>query len=161
MSADLRILEKDVVIETTTRLMIPFIQIFGFYVLWGTEGAGGGFQGGLIIASSFILYVTVFGIVKGRRKMSESWNTFFKSLGLIFYAGAGISAIIFSLAMAEFLNYSAIPLAAIMGGPMTRGFVVGNVVEVGIGITVMAAFTSLFFDLAWKGEREEEGGEYK
>jgi len=34
-----------------------------------------------------------------------------------------------------------------------------DLVEIGIGITVMAVVTSIFFNLAWKREPEEGGGE--
>ena len=49
--------------------------------------------------------------------------------------------------------------------PGDEGLMITFVVEVGIAITVMAVFTSIFFDLAWKGEEDKEdnkekGGEY-
>jgi len=152
--------ERDVVIETIARLMIPFIQLYGLYVMMGTEGAGGGFQGGTVIAASFVLYVTAFGITRGRSKFPESWNAVFKSLGLYLYAGIGLLCIIFSLGAAQYLNYAAVPLSNIIGHADTRALMIADVVEIGIGMTVMAAFVSLFFDLAWKEEsvEEEEGG---
>ncbi|MHC1588582.1 MAG: MnhB domain-containing protein [Methermicoccaceae archaeon] len=149
--------DEDVIITTISRLMIPFILLYGLYVMVGTEGAGGGFQGGTVLAAAFILLVTAFGINKGREKMPESWNALFKSLGLYLYAGVGgLLCIIFSLGKAQFLNYCAIPLASIIGGPATRGFWVSHVVEVGIGVTVMGAFVSIFYDLARKDEVLEE-----
>ena len=154
MSAE-RIYKRDVIIETTAKLMVPLILVFGMYVMVGTEGTGGGFQGGCILAGAFILHITVFGTVKGREKMPESLNAFFTSFGLYLYDGAGLLAIIFSLGAAEFLNYCAVwPLAKIVGEPVTRGYLVAFMVSVGIGTTVMAAFVSQFFDLAWKEEDE-------
>jgi multicomponent Na+:H+ antiporter subunit B len=151
--------KRDVVVETTAKLMVPFILVFGLYVMMGSEGTGGGFQGGCILAAAYILYATAFGTVKGRGIMPESWNTFFTSLGLYLYDGAGLMAVIFSLAAAQFLNYSAVwPLANILGIAEARGYLVAFMVDVGIGVTVMAAFVSQFFDLAWK-EKEEEKGE--
>lgn len=163
MSAEKRY-ERDVVIETIARLMIPFIQLYGLYVMMGTEGAGGGFQGGTVIAASFVLYVVAFGITRGRSKFPESWNAAFKSLGLYLYAGIGLLCIIFGIIFhhgaAEYLNYAAVPLSNIIGHADTRALMIADVVEIGIGMTVMAAFVSLFFDLAWKEEsvEEEEGG---
>jgi len=152
--------KRDIIIETTAKAMVPLILLFGMYVMVGTEGTGGGFQGGTILAAGFILYVTAFGTVKGRERMPESWNAFFKSFGLYLYNGAGQIAIIFSLGAAQFLNYSAVwPLEKIVGIAVTRGYLVAFMVSVGIGVTVMAAFVSQFFDLAWKEEDEAEGGE--
>jgi len=152
--------KRDVIVTTIARLMIPFIQMYALYVMVGTEGAGGGFQGGVIFAASFVLFVTAFGITKGRGRLPESWNAALSSLGLYFYAGIGLLCIILSLFGAQYLNYGALPLWEIIGRPETRGLMITFVVEVGIAITVMAVFTSIFFDLAWKGgEDKEEGGE--
>ena len=152
--------KRDVIVTTIARLMIPFIQMYALYVMVGTEGAGGGFQGGVVFAASFVLFVTAFGITRGRRRLPESWNAALSSLGLYFYAGIGLLCIILSLFSAQYLNYGALPLWEIIGRPETRGLMITFVVEVGIAITVMAVFTSIFFDLAWKGgEDKEEGGE--
>ncbi len=149
--------KPDVIINTIARLMVPFIQMYALYVMVGTEGAGGGFQGGVVFAASFVLFVTAFGITKGRSRLPESWNTALSSLGLYLYAGIGILCIILSLGIANYLNYGALPLAKLTGIAMTRGLVISFVVEVGIALTVMAIFASIFFDLAWKSE--DEGGE--
>jgi len=147
--------KRDVVIDVTTRLMLPFILLFGLYVMMGTEGTGGGFQGGTILAAGFILYITTFGIEKGREKMPESVNTFFKSLGIALYNAAGWICILFSLAAVQFLNYPGFwPVTDFVGIAGSRAWLVAYMVEVGIGLTVMAAFVSQYFDLAWKEEGE-------
>lgn len=142
--------KRNVIIETITRIMFPFIQIYGFYVMVGTEGAGGGFQGGVIIASSFILYAITFGARRGRRATPEHWVTFFKSCGLYIYAGVGLLAILYSFGMAEYLNYSATPLSLIVPHQEARGLLIADAVEVGIGMAVAASFVSLFLDLVWE-----------
>ena len=148
--------KRDVIVTTIARLMVPFIQMYALYVMVGTEGAGGGFQGGVVFAASFVLFVTAFGITKGRGRLPESWNAALSSLGLYFYAGIGLLCIILSLFGAQYLNYGALPLWTIIGRPATRGLSITFVVEVGIAITVMAVFASIFFDLAWKEEDEKE-----
>jgi len=150
--------KRDVIIETTARLMFPLILLFGLYVMIGTGGTGGGFQGGTILAAAFILYITVFGHEKGREKMPESINVFFKSFGLFLYNGAGWICILFSLGTAQWLNMPAFwPVTDFVGVPASRSFLVGYMISVGIGLTVMASFVSQFFDLAWKEEDEMEG----
>ena len=48
--------ERNVIVETVSRVMIPFIQLFALYVIiHGASGPGGGFQGGVIFAASIIL----------------------------------------------------------------------------------------------------------
>ena len=148
----------DVVVETVARLMVPFIQLFGLYVIiHGAGGPGGGFQGGVIIASSFILYVIAFGIVKAGNRFSEAKNTVLFSTGVYLYAGVGLLCIICGLAFsAQFLNYGYIPLTHHFEENRALGM---DLVEVGIGITVMAVITSIFFNLVWKREGEEVEGE--
>ncbi|MDD4161561.1 MAG: MnhB domain-containing protein [Methanothrix sp.] len=160
MTQERRAYKRDVIIEVTTSLMVPFILLFGLYVMMGTGGTGGGFQGGTILASGFILYITVFGTAKGREKMPESVNAFFKSFGLFLYNGAGWLCILFSLASAQWLNMPAFwPVTEFTGVAGARGFLIGYMISVGIGLTVMAAFVSQFFDLTMAGEEEMEGDE--
>ena len=51
------------IIRVVTKLIIPYILLFGLYVQFhGDFGPGGGFQAGVIMASAFILYGLVFGL---------------------------------------------------------------------------------------------------
>lgn len=135
-----------IVVTTVVRFILPFMQLYGFYVLTGTEGAGGGFQGGVILAASFILYAITFGEgVDGR------WVKTFKSIGLWIYAGVGVLTVFYSLFHAEFLNYSATFLSLIVPHTVARGILIANVIEVGIGMTVCASFVSMFFDIVAGG----------
>jgi multicomponent Na+:H+ antiporter subunit B len=50
------------IVKTITRLVSGFIAIFGtVVVLYGHVSPGGGFAGGIIIASAFVLLVLAFG----------------------------------------------------------------------------------------------------
>jgi len=150
--------KRDVIVEVTTNFMFPLTLLFGLYIMMGTAGTGGGFQGGTILATAFILYITVFGTEMGRKKMPESTNAFFKSVGLFLYNGAGQIAVLFSLAAAQWINLSAFwPVADITGTAGVRGFLVSYMISIGIGLTVMAAFVSQYFDLSWKEEGELGG----
>lgn len=134
--------------------MIPFIQLYALYVIiHGSGGPGGGFQGGVVFASSFILYGIAFNLAGGRRRFPESVNTFFSSLGLYIYGGIGLLAILFSRGMAQYLNYGFIPFTSHFEENRALGM---DFVEMGIGITVMAIIASIFFDLAQREEPEEK-----
>ncbi|MDN7024094.1 Na(+)/H(+) antiporter subunit B [Methanoculleus sp. FWC-SCC1] len=142
-------MKEDVVIRTVTRMIVPFIQLFGLYViLHGASSAGGGFQGGVIFASAFILYGIAFGITEARKRIYEKITTVAASLGVYIFAGIGLLAILFG---GNFLGYSALPLP--LPGPEIRGLM-AEFVEIGIGITVMAVMTSIFYDMASKEEVE-------
>ena len=151
--------ERNVVVETVARVMIPFVQLFALYVIiHGTGGPGGGFQGGVVFASAFILYTVAFNLAGVKKRFPESANTIFSSLGLYIYAGIGLLAIIFSLGVGQYLNYGFIPFTSHFEENRALGM---DFVEMGIGITVMAIIVSIFFDLAQKDEKgsEEEEGE--
>jgi multicomponent Na+:H+ antiporter subunit B len=137
--------------------MIPFIQLFSLYVIiHGASGPGGGFQGGVVFGSSFILYVVVFDITRGRKKLPESLNTALSSLGLYIYAGLGLLCIIVSSGVAQYLNYGFLPFTSHFEENRAVSI---ELVEIGIGITVMAIMISIFFDLAWKEETGSSRGE--
>ncbi len=60
--------KNDVILQTAARLLVPFIIIFGIYViLCGHLGPGGGFSGGAVIGAGLILYVSAFGFEKAER----------------------------------------------------------------------------------------------
>ena len=136
--------EEDIIIRTVIRLMVPFIQVFGLYVIFhGGGGPGGGFQGGVIMAASIILYVMAFGITAGKQRLSEKVNMIMRSTGLYLYGGAGVLALIFG---GKFLDYGVIPLP-FLDPAHIRAFMIDGVVEVGVAITVMAVMVTIFFEL--------------
>ena len=51
----------DLIVKTTCRLIVPFIQIFALYVIaHGHHSPGGGFQGGVILGAALILFAISF-----------------------------------------------------------------------------------------------------
>ena len=56
------------ILRTTTRLLIPLLLLFSlFLVVRGHHEPGGGFSGGLVAASAFVLYRLAFGPAEARR----------------------------------------------------------------------------------------------
>ena len=74
------------VIRVVSKLLIPFILLFGLYVQFhGDFGPGGGVQAGVIVASAFILYSLVFGIEAGKKLFPSNINLILLALGGIIY----------------------------------------------------------------------------
>ena len=95
---------EDLIIQTLTRLMIPFMQIFALYVIaHGHHSPGGGFQGGCILSASFILLCVAYDIKWAKARMSETLNTIYISLGVIIFAGGGIVCLTLG---GNYLDYS-------------------------------------------------------
>lgn len=56
------IIIKNTILKEVSKVIIPCIQIFGIYIIvYGHISPGGGFAGGTIIGTSFILYRIIYG----------------------------------------------------------------------------------------------------
>jgi multicomponent Na+:H+ antiporter subunit B len=139
-------MKENVIIRVITKLLVPFIQLFGFYVIMhGESGPGGGFQGGVILGASVILYVIVFGIDEGRKLISEKINDILNSTGVLIYGGVGLLCII---AGGKYLEYNILPL----GSAHFASHMGMLGIEIGVGVTVSAVMITLFFETARQGK---------
>ena len=130
--------QQSLIVTTVCRRLIPFIQLFGLYVvIHGHTSPGGGFQGGVILAASFILLAIAYGIEEMRQRFPLTALTVFTSTGVFLFAGIGVLCVLLG---GNFLDYSVLPGAE----PRSLGMLV---IEVGVGITVMAAMVSIFYEL--------------
>lgn len=144
---------EDVIIQTVCRLLIPFIQLFALYVIaHGHYSPGGGFQGGCILAASFILLCVAYDIEEAKKRMSEKLNVIFCCLGVIIFGGIGVVCLILG---ANYLDYGILHKLLPVNIPGARSLGILGI-EIGVGFTVMAAMISIFFDLASSGAHEEE-----
>lgn len=143
---------ESIIIQTICRILIPFIQLFGLYVIAHGHGSpGGGFQGGCILAASFVLIVVAFGLQEAKRRFSEKLVNLFSSIGVFIYAWTGWMALLLG---ANFLDYGRLS-KILPADPVHARYYGVFAVEVGVGITVMAIMVSLFIDLVTGGEHEE------
>lgn len=139
-------MRENVVIRTVVRLAVPFIQIFAFYVIvHGASGAGGGFQGGVVFASSFILMIIAFDLAHTKRRISNRGTMICSVMGIGIFASIGILCILYA---GNYLEYGVIEAA--LGITHLHGFLI-DLVEAGIGITVMAVMTTIIYEMATKG----------
>lgn len=83
--------ENDVVLRTVTKLVVFILLTFGFYVFFaGHNNPGGGFIGGLIFSSAFILMFLAFNV----EEVLESLPIDFRILMIIGTLVSSITAII-------------------------------------------------------------------
>lgn len=142
----------DLINKTTARLIAPFILIFALYVIaHGHHSPGGGFQGGVILGAAIILLAITFDLRAAIGKMAEKTAALFSATGVLIYAGTGALCLLLS---ANFLDYSA--LAALFGvDPATARSHGILIVEIGVGITVMAVMVWIYYNLSSAGEHDE------
>jgi len=143
---------RDTVLKGAAQLIIPVMQVFALYVLGhGHYSPGGGFQGGVIFGASFILLALCYNLEFTINRFRERIVLLCCAGGALLYAGVGALC----LAMGwNFLGYAA--LAGILGvsEAMARSHGI-LLVEVGVGITVMAVMVSIYYDLASGGDMRE------
>ncbi len=84
---------KSVIVRTASRALAPFLLLAGLYM--ATHGfllPGGGFQGGVLLASGVILILLTHGREKVIRLEEDiDW---FEAFGAVVFLGAGLTAII-------------------------------------------------------------------
>lgn len=133
---------ENIVTKAIARMMVPFIQLFGLYVIaHGELGPGGGFQGGVILGASIILYVIAFDINEGRKRISQKLSDLLSSTGVLIYGGIGLLCV---LAGGAYLQYDKLPLSS----PKLASHLGIYGVEIGVGITVAAVMITIFFETA-------------
>lgn len=145
-------MEDKTILRVITKLVVPVIVLYAFYVQFhGDFGPGGGFQAGVILAAAFIIYGLIFGVGVARRVI-PAWSTrVLLSLGVLLYGGTGIMSLLMG---GEFLNYSVLsdePLHGQHWGIFA--------VEFGVGMTVAAAMITIFFTFAGHVKGEVPSGE--
>jgi multicomponent Na+:H+ antiporter subunit B len=140
-------MHEKLVLRIVAKRFIPFVLLFGLYVqAHGDYGPGGGFQAGVIFAAGFILYAMIFGLDELQRVAPPRVVELAAALGVLLFAGVGVAAL---LAGENFLNYSAFdPQEPVRGQHLG---IIG--VELGVGITVAAVMTTIYYGFAGRGSR--------
>lgn len=143
---------ESLIIQTAVRLIVPFAQLFGLYIIvHGHYSPGGGFQGGVVLGASFILLALAFDLKTSIRHFSERLNNRLGNTGALIYTGtAALCAVLGGL----FLDYSALDTIIPLGSIEWRSFGI-FLVEVGVGLAVMSIMVSLYWDLGSGGELDE------
>ena len=135
-----------------TRFVVPFMQIFGLYVIaHGHYSPGGGFQGGVILGASIILMAMTGELKSALTRMTEDWFIIMVGLGFLIFAGVGLACMFYG---GNFLDYSA--LAPLFSGPVEEAAIKARYhamlwVEIGVGFTVMSSMFAIYSYLASDG----------
>lgn len=142
----------DMVVDTVCRLLVPFIQLYGLYVLvHGHYSPGGGFQGGVIFASSYILVAVSYDLRTMVAQMDERRVGLMSVAGVLIFFGIGFISLAHGSA---FLDYA--ELTKYLGTPEADSRYMGVFfVETGVGLTVTAAMVQIFKLLSSSGTISE------
>lgn len=138
-----------VVVRTTCKLLVPFMQVFALYVLFhGHESPGGGFQGGAILGASIILTrFTQSHHISGPFLPSPR-AVQLGAVGVLIYGSVGLLPLLWG---GTFLDYGRVPLPFPTGDVRALG-ILG--VETGVFAAVTGVMVSIFDDLAPPRDKE-------
>ena len=139
--------ERSPVIRYIALRAVPFIQLYALYVLGhGEDGPGGGFQGGVIFAASFVLMALVYGYGRGREDAPEVASDLLAPIGCLLYAGIGVVCLLMGGA---FLEYGRLAGEGASEKAKLAAHHFGLIgIEAGVMITVTASMITLFFEMA-------------
>lgn len=142
----------DLIIKTVCRILIPFIQIYAFYVVaHGDFSPGGGFQGGVIFGASLILIAIAYNLKTLVQRIKEKIFGICAAVGVLIYAG--IAAICMPMG-GRFLNYG--KLAPLVPGDPDHVRALGMLgIEIGVGIAVMAVMCIIYINIVSEGRHDE------
>jgi len=140
------------IVRIVSRLLTPFIQLFGLYVIFhGHQSPGGGFQGGVILGASFLLLALSHDLRFVIGRVGERFLSIFNSAGVLLYSGVGLVCLGLG---GNFLDYSALSAIMPVGEVAARSWGI-LFVEIGVGMTVMASMILIYNNVASEGRWDE------
>ncbi len=129
----------DFVLKRMVALMLPFVQMLGFYVIFH----GGSFSGGIITALSLIAFSLVFGLERSHEKISERMMGRLISFGALWYGAVGLLGVLRGTTF--LMNKGAgVPLGE--PGKLYSGGLI-FLITLGVGFSVASTMVTLFTTL--------------
>jgi multicomponent Na+:H+ antiporter subunit B len=142
----------DLIVKAVCRILAPFVQLFGLYVIaHGHHSPGGGFQGGVILGASVILLAISHDMRTAIGRVSEKTIHILMAVGVLLYAGIGALCMFLGT---NFLDYGSLSRILFTNEIEARSLGILGV-EVGVGITVMAVMISIYNNLSSEGRQDE------
>jgi len=133
---------RNLVVSIAVRAIIPFIFLFGIYIImFGHYSPGGGFQGGTILAACLILLRLALGKNATYKKFPPRMGIIIGAIGMLIYIGTGLVAM---LAGGNFLDYSFLPFPVSEAERRYYGILC---VDIGIALAVFGVLISIFDSL--------------
>ena len=137
-------MKHNLILKVVSKFLIPLIFLFSLYVQFhGDFGPGGGFQAGVIFSAGIILYALVFGVDNAKKVISPYILRMLASLGVLIYACTGVTTLLLG---GNYLEYGVLASTQVAGQHI--GILV---IELGVGMTVMAVMLIMFFAFSERG----------
>jgi multicomponent Na+:H+ antiporter subunit B len=145
------------IVKTIGRLVINFIILFGIYiVLYGHITPGGGFPGGVIVATAFILIMLAYGRETALRKFGDTAASLLDNFGALSFLIIAVLGLVGGYFFLNFISRGT-PFQLVSAGTIPLS-------NIAIGLKVSASLYAVFVALAIFGKimvrrppAEEEG----
>ncbi len=147
--------EKNIIVKCGADKYLPFALVFGFYViLFGTISPGGGFQGGVCVASAVLLLYLGYGYDVVKRVIRAEVLRVNEAIGASLYILLGLAGLVYGANFCTNIFSSSGEVGDIFsGGTITfMGYAVGFKVLCGIGFLLL-----MMLGLLAPGAGEAEG----
>ena len=153
------ITEKPIVVKCAADKFLPFAVTFGLYIiLFGTVSPGGGFQGGVIVASAALLLYLGYGYRTATRAISMNVLRVNESVGATLYVALGLCGLFVGANFCRNIFYNIGEVGDLVSaGTITfMGWSVGYKVLTGVSFLLLLMLGLLAPDASDDEEEEEE-----
>lgn len=131
------------VVGTVIKKIVPFMVMYGLYVVFhGEVSPGGGFQGGVILGASFVLYVIIFSYKESEKKMPSDTLRIVNALGPFLFVFVGLIGVITGYAFLANKVIKVIPHG--IEGTLFSSLPL-LLIELGIGFGIGSIVTHVFY----------------
>lgn len=148
------ITEKNVIVKCGADMFLPFAIVFGIYIiLFGTVSPGGGFQGGVMVASAVILLYLGYNYQTAKSAINTEVLRVGEASGAILYVIFGLCGLFVGANFCRniFFDNGAVGDLISAGTITYMGYSVGFKVLTGVGFLLM-----LLLSLLAPGSDDEE-----
>ncbi len=134
-------MERSQIVTMISRKLVPFILLFGLYLIsYGHLSPGGGFQGGVVLASGIILLFLSHGFTLVQRSFPERRLNLTELVMVFFFLLLGLAGLL----LGKYFLGNILPLGE-AGEIPSAGFIL--VLNMIIGLKVGAGITLICFYL--------------
>ena len=146
------------IVRTISTLLVPFILIFGIYVIMhGHLTPGGGFQGGAVFASGAALLIVAFGSYNIQKKLQDHQLSILESSGAVMFIGlafGGIATVFFYNFLVGSPIFGHIPPSGSNPGDIWTGGVI-PLMNLAVGLKVIAGLSVIVLVMALASNKTE------
>lgn len=133
-------MRKTDILDVISRKLSPFILLFGLYLItYGHLSPGGGFQGGVVLASGVVLLLLCQGTQRVSKLFPLPVINFTEALGFFAFLFMGTLGVLFGSGfLSNFLPVGRVGEVPIAGFILILNIIIG--LKVGAGITLICFY---------------------